>query len=286
MRLSTKGVWIRFGAGLGFAGIILLVSRFREFIFPPPPSYSVAVLGALAVVMTLVLPKEPSKLAKAAWMFAAFSLMAFEMWAVSHDRKEQDAHFGQIVGDLTSSLQQGNEAIERLKIIANYVKETPGIPAATAAFITETAQVPRIAEDQANTQALRAMAPGLMNEMEGWTQKWRADYGGLDRSINEEEEEEHHGRLPDPVRLKELRVQMSKMNADNSVQILPMMKSANFLRQKLLENYEQTEVDMSYAAKFDKVLAGQTITWVEMQQFTGYMESLILRKFPDLAKPQ
>jgi hypothetical protein len=99
-----------FVGGIAIAAIILLSFRFPEYIFPPPPGYSVALLGALAIVMTFVLPKEPSKGEKAAWIFMAFLLMALEMWAISHDRQEQNAHFSQIVQGLTTAIKD-NQAI-------------------------------------------------------------------------------------------------------------------------------------------------------------------------------
>jgi hypothetical protein len=99
-----------FVTGLVIAAALLASFRFPEYVFPPPPGYSVALLGALAIVMTFVLPKEPSKGEKAGWIFIAFLLMAWEMWAISHDRKEQDAHFSQIVQGLTATIQN-NQAV-------------------------------------------------------------------------------------------------------------------------------------------------------------------------------
>jgi hypothetical protein len=135
-----KRVWFVFLSGIGVAGILLLSFRFRQFIFPPPSSYSIAILGVLAVVMTVMLPKEPSKTQKVMWIAAAFFLMFLEMWAVSHDRKEQDAHFVEIVHKLQTSIEQGERGAEKLNTISNYVKQVPGIPAAAARFIIKTAQ--------------------------------------------------------------------------------------------------------------------------------------------------
>jgi hypothetical protein len=109
---SLKRVWYVFGAGVALSVVFLSAFRFREFIFPPPPGYSVALLGALAVVMTFVLSKEPSKSAKAAWIVAAFSLMVLEMWAISHDRREQNANFQTIAIGITTSIQQNQTQLE------------------------------------------------------------------------------------------------------------------------------------------------------------------------------
>src|ERR1700682_58170 len=87
---SVYRVWYGFISGTVVAGVILSLARFHKFLFPPPPSYSIAVLGVLAVVMTLLLPKEPSRSTKAAWMLAAFAVMFLEMWAITHDHNEQE----------------------------------------------------------------------------------------------------------------------------------------------------------------------------------------------------
>lgn len=98
-------------SGIVISALVFLLFRFPEYIFPPPPGYSVALLGALAIAMTFVLQKEPSKGEKAAWIFMAFLLMALEMWAISHDRQEQNAHFSQIAQGLTTTIQDNQEML-------------------------------------------------------------------------------------------------------------------------------------------------------------------------------
>jgi hypothetical protein len=75
----------------------------------------VAVLGLLAVVMTLVLPKEPSKGEKVAWMTMAFVLMFLEMWAVSHDQKEQNARFAAITSGLTAAINESKATLQKAR---------------------------------------------------------------------------------------------------------------------------------------------------------------------------
>src|SRR5882672_10580348 len=99
-----RRVWIVFFCGVATSGIILLSVRFREFIFPPPPNYSIALLGALAVVIVIVLPKEPSIRQQSLADPAAFLIMFLEMWAVRSDREKQNSNFASIVGGLRDSI--------------------------------------------------------------------------------------------------------------------------------------------------------------------------------------
>jgi hypothetical protein len=109
----------------------------------PPPSYAIALLAALAVVMTLVLPKEPSNGDKAAWMAVAFFLMIIEMMAMNHDRKAQDQKY-------LSDRKTQNEQFERsYKELIGVHEDTKGIRTDVQVFRSQTfKQSNEIAEKQ------------------------------------------------------------------------------------------------------------------------------------------
>ena len=88
------------------AGIFFLFS-------PPPPSYAVAVLGVVAVVMTFVLPRRPSNLEKASWIAIASLLMVIEMLAIHHDREQQDNNFNSITSGLTTAINGINDTLKK-----------------------------------------------------------------------------------------------------------------------------------------------------------------------------
>lgn len=106
MKFNIRIICRAFAVAIGLAMAMLVSIHFRRYLFPPPPNYAIALLGALAVVIVVVLPREPSKGQKVAWIAAAFGLMFLEMWAVSNDRKQQNSNFQAIVDGLKGSIDQ------------------------------------------------------------------------------------------------------------------------------------------------------------------------------------
>lgn len=60
--------------------------------FPPPPGWAVVALAFLAAIMTLYPPLQgkDGRWQRAAWIVVFGFLGVFELWAISHDRAEQD----------------------------------------------------------------------------------------------------------------------------------------------------------------------------------------------------
>jgi hypothetical protein len=98
--------WFGFVFALCFLGALPALWDFRSYLFPPPPSYAVVVLGALAVAQAILMAKDPTRREKALWLSGAFVLMFLEMWAVSHDRTEQTNRFAQMTNNLNTTLEQ------------------------------------------------------------------------------------------------------------------------------------------------------------------------------------
>src|SRR5580704_12346602 len=99
MRWTPKLVW----ATLGLSFVLAL---FIWFVFSPPiPGVAIALLAVLALFMTPVLPKEPSKTDKVLWMMAAFALMLVEIVAITHDRKVQNENFQSMLTGVEDSIK-------------------------------------------------------------------------------------------------------------------------------------------------------------------------------------
>jgi hypothetical protein len=99
MRWTLKLLWTTFGLSFGLA-------LFIWFAFSPPiPGVAIAALAVLAFVMTLVLPRKPSKWGKILWMMGAFALMFIEILAISHDRQMQESNFRVMLTDVEDSIK-------------------------------------------------------------------------------------------------------------------------------------------------------------------------------------
>lgn len=123
--MRLRDVWGHFILAVILAAAALLVARFRDFTLPPPPGYCVALLGLLAVVMTLAISKEPSKSEKAGWIGSAFLLMTLEMWAISHDRQKQDAKFRVMLNGVEDSIktQTGGDSFAYVTLLETTPKQ-------------------------------------------------------------------------------------------------------------------------------------------------------------------
>lgn len=120
MRANSKTVWGQFASAVGIALTILLLFRYREYTLPPPPGVCVAILGSLALVITLVPPKMPSKGQKVLWIISTLVLMVGEIWAISHDRAEQNKSFQAMLTSVNDSIktQTGGDSFAYISFTA------------------------------------------------------------------------------------------------------------------------------------------------------------------------
>src|SRR5580700_4429887 len=139
MQWSTKLVWAAFVVVCAPAIFLLSV-----FLFVPPPGTAVAVLGALAIWLTLVPPKEPSRQEKAFWVGCAFFLMLIEIVAITHDRKQQHVNFQQIVNGLTAAINvsTGGDEFCFLVPIPPYIGAPPTPPGRWPLYVSSSGTVP------------------------------------------------------------------------------------------------------------------------------------------------
>jgi hypothetical protein len=120
--LSVRRVWSMFLGGLGLAATILLFAKFRALIFPPPPNYSIVILGGLAIVLTLLLPKDPGKGQKVTWIVVTCVLVFMEIWADGHDRQKQDQAFAKVLSSIQGGIAETQSDIKQNQL--NFVATT------------------------------------------------------------------------------------------------------------------------------------------------------------------
>jgi hypothetical protein len=127
------------------------------------------------------------------------------------------------------------------------------------------------------------MAPGIVEEMKYWAIRWNRD----DRDLENEKKAEifKANALGDTVTNARIEAPFEKKRRELAVtyskQLLPLLKSANYLREELLRSalmMEQTTEDNTMADIFARALAGDSIQWREMGEISGYMDNLV-KKF-------
>lgn len=113
MPLLTR-VWFVFGGAI-FAAILIFL-----FTSPQPPGYAIGLLGFLAILMTF--RKDPGTWEKVMWIGGTFFLMVAELFAIGHDRKEQDIRHH---AELMHQQQLFDASIARLTIIESGITSIP-----------------------------------------------------------------------------------------------------------------------------------------------------------------
>jgi uncharacterized protein YPO0396 len=119
---------------------------------------------------------------------------------------------------------------------------------------------------------LLSVASGIVGEMQSWVTKWSSD----DNAIQSQLGPHVRSQLP-PQQLARLNQLVSDMAKDYTNKVLPLLNSANSVRDELLRSFPQTEEDQRDTAIFAKVLAGEPIYFGEMRNITYHMENLVKR---------
>jgi hypothetical protein len=132
----------------------------------------------------------------------------------------------------------------------------------------------------ASESQLRAMAPGIVGEMRNWLDKWDSEEIAIRIQSSG-----HNSLNLTPQDRNRLVEQYSDMNKDYTSKILPVMTSANYLREQLLRGSAQVQKDPEVDAVFAKVFSGQSINVNDFRRVTAYMGDLVKRLIPSSPAP-
>jgi len=196
------------------------------------------------------------------------------------------ASTSQMVNTFSILMPQINALHSRIASLETKIEAAKGNPQLVAALQAQATE----AKAQASTLSrtiLLSLAPGILAEMQSSADKWDMDDNDFEMSIARnrqgnmlKSEQEIRPQLEPIYKAR------ANMNVVYNRQVLPIMTSANYLRLQLVESSGQTAEDKKNTVIFDKVLAGQPITWHEMKQVAMYMENLVERfSQPSLALP-
>lgn len=264
---------------LGTAYVAVALAWLPEFLrWPFAPGVFIAILGFLAAVVTFW--EKPPKPVKAFCVVLFFGLMWGEIWMVgkdrlAHEKSEKEARdFAQQqlsnASLLINGLTAANGLIAGLKRDLVNAKGNPQLVASLQAQIAT-------AQENANntsTELVIAMVPGISQQLFDIAQAWQLD--------------DDKASLPQPLGSQAERQQrMSAVTARYEYSGKPLMVTANYLRQQLLQRLplsDQNEEDTRQAAVFTKVVAGEPIGMSELFRASQYLKDLSKRIAASKAK--
>lgn len=270
-----------------------------------PPGVAVAILAAMAAVMSLHQDMEPPH--KAMWMLIIGAFLTTELLSIGHERTEQtnkqqealrqaQEHIAEergrfdaiatklnnVVTTVGVMLPQVTESNTRMSSIEFKIAAAQCNPRLIAALQAEAAKAKEDA-DAISKRALLSMAPGIVAEMVRWEVQWDRE----DNVLEQQSKAARPLRQANPqeqARLAQLAQDISKKRSDLAIaytnQLKPLLTNASYLREGLLRGSKETEEDKKNAALFTKALSGQAIQWYEMRTLTNYMENLVKRFAP------
>ena len=164
-----------------------------------------------------------------------------------------------------------------VKIAAAREKHDPKL----IADLQSQAAAAKVQVDGLYRTLLLSLAPGIVSNMQAWRDKWDSDDRGWVSQLDQIQLNLGHDASPQEIEAAQrpVRQRQTQMDKDHTLAVLPMMTSANYLREQLLRGTELTADDHKNALIFDDILAGKPIHWYEMKQVTTYM-ALLVGKYP------
>lgn len=145
-------------------------------------------------------------------------------------------------------------------------------PKAIADLQSQASAAKAQVENLSKTLSL-SLAPGIITALNSWADKWDADdrawgdkYGKIPRDASRQERDS----LTEAIRKGQ-----HDMNVSYTRQVLPLITSADYLKDQLLHGSEPNAEGKKCAVIFAKVQAGDPISWNDMQHVARYMDSLV-----------
>ncbi len=281
----------------------------REWLFYILPALSNLVLVLLGIVLSFpTLTDEIEKTPKYRKALGIICLTAglIGFWFDVGARRSSDQTNTKLLQDTEASLKKTGELMDKTGALITSTNDMvsrlglmqPQLTATTdhvanidkklniAKEQNDTEQIATLqAEKQVALSSLLTMAPGIVAEMRYWARRWDDEDRTLEGSWQVAISTSQPPVLfntPEYARIKQSFDQKrTDLAIAYSKQLLPLMLSANYLREELREMVPVSErgaEDNTVAGIFSMVLAGNTIRWNEMGEATRYVDQLV-RKF-------
>jgi hypothetical protein len=152
-------------------------------------------------------------------------------------------------------------------------------PHAIASLESQAAAAQAQVTNLSRTMAL-SIGPGIVTELRHWGERWQSDETTLHNKIQNVYSSYPPELTPEQSverrdRLQSLNALRSNLNENYARQVLPILTSANYLREELLRGSQQTDEDKRAALIFAKPGAGLPMEWDDIQMVGGYMMKLL-----------
>jgi hypothetical protein len=186
-------------------------------------------------------------------------------------------------------MPQVNALNARMADLDKKIEANKGNPSAIAELQSQLAEAQTQKTNLSRAMAV-SMAPGILDQLRQWAEKWNNDDQRLDVQMRQtiyptmQSPEPPASLVQEATQLRQS--QRANLNDNYTRQILPILTSANNLREALLQGSQLTESDRSIAAIFDSALSGRPLDWLQMNTLSNYMNNLVSsQSLRDPAKP-
>lgn len=245
---------------------------------------SLAVLGGHVAIN----PPEKGNVRLRAFYISSFVLLAAiavgaNIWQRSLESGKQD-RLQQNETDARNQFAKSLKSVQNSnELILNFVANPPkGMTQDQVQLIVKGF----VQEQQSNSPGipkglLRILSLATVQEMRQWNDSWNIEDNSLwfkinAISANPKQAKSEQGK----AQLLSWRKERENLNNIYSLRILPTMKNGALIEEQLLEGQTNTDEDKKSEDIFTKVLAGQPISWGEMNDVTSYMNRLVRKNFP------
>lgn len=129
-------------------------------------------------------------------------------------------------------------------------------------------------EKKESLTALLRLAPGITSEMQEYAKKWDMDETRLEKQHSDPQSNNSSQSAVSLTSEKE------RLDANNSREVLPLLTSANYLREELFRRFpefQQTSQDKQAASIFAQALGGKPISSADMGIVARYVTDLVAK---------
>jgi hypothetical protein len=285
--------WLRRGAAMNSELIILhfWFSGGADEVMSVIALTATGLLAVLGVVLTLVPLKKGQRRLKMVYLVLVPFLAVIGIIASARQKAIEDLNQNKYQQEERDSAIQFSKDLKNLTNSSTDILNTLAHPPKGFSHDQVISMVDLLLKQrQANSAitsegVLRAIAPGIVEELNRWAKKWMDDDNSFEQKLDLLPDQ--GGSRPEASAAQKVEWEQARqaikgrradMNRIYTDQIRPLMRNADYLRKQLLGDVSQSQGDKESALIFDKVMAGQDTSWGEIGRVAIYMNNLVKQR--------